>query len=188
MKKKKIIMYVTIIILLLILLGIGFIIFNNIKLDKNKKENIEYIPEEEFGDNELRKTIISLYFLDKETGKLTTEAREIDSKQLIKDPYEVLINLLIQGPKNKNLLKLIPDNTKLNKAVIEKNILYIDFSEEFVKEQKLGKEQEELIIKSIVNTVTELTEVNKVCILINGKETGFPDGEIMFNKIFTRGK
>ena len=31
---------------------------------------------------------------------------------------------------------------------------------DFIKEQNLGKEQEELILKSIVNTVTELTEIN----------------------------
>ncbi len=186
MKNKKIIMYVGIILIVLILLGVGYIIYNNVK---NNKEQViyEYTPEEEITGEQLRQTVITLYFLDPNTYALSPEARQIDAKELIDNPYELLINLLIEGPKNENLLKLIPENTKLNSAQIKDNILYIDFSEEFIKEQNLGKEQEELILKSIVNTVTELTEINKVAILIDGKEdSGFPDEELMFNKVFVR--
>ena len=95
--------------------------------------------------------------------------------------------MLIQGPKNEKLVKLIPENTKINNAEIKENILYLDFSEEFIKEQNLGKEQEELIVKSIVNTLTELTEINQIKILINGKENDkFPDNGVTFDKVFTR--
>jgi len=168
MKNKKIIMYIGIILIVLILLFVGYLIINNIK---NNEENIyEYTPEEEITGEQLRQTIITLYFLDPNTYELSPEARQIDAKELLDNPYEFLINLLIEGPKNENLLKLIPENTKLNSAQIKNNILYIDFSEDFIKEQNLGKEQEELILKSIVNTVTELTEINKVAILIDGKE------------------
>ena len=51
----------------------------------------------------------------------------------------------------------------------------------------MGQQQEELILKSIVNTVTELTEINKVTILIDGEENkGFPDNGVIFDKIFVR--
>lgn len=187
MKNKKIIMYVGIILIVLILLGVGYIILNNIKNNKNEVEYEEYIPQEEITGEQLRQTVITLYFLDPSTNKLTPEARQIDARELLDNPYELLVNLLMEGPKNEKLLKLIPENTKLNNAQIKDNILYIDFSEDFIKEQKLGKEQEELIVKSIINTVTELTEINKVAILIDGKEDkGYPDGELMFNKIFIR--
>ncbi len=186
MKNKKIMMYVGIVLIVLILIGIGYIIFNNIK--NNKEETIsEYIPEEEITDEQLRQTVITLYFLNPGNYQITPEARQIDAKELLSDPYKLLINLLIEGPKNENLLKLIPENTKLNSVDIEDNILYIDFSEDFIKEQNLGKEQEELILKSIVNTVTELTEINKVAFLIDGeKDKGFPDGGVMFDKVFVR--
>lgn len=186
MKNKKIIMYVGIILIVLILLGVGYVIYNNIR--KNKEEIMyEYTPEEEITGEQLRQTIITLYFLDPDTYELTPEARQIDAKDLIGNPYELLINLLIEGPKNEKLLKLIPENTKLNSAQVKDNILYIDFSEEFIKEQSLGKEQEELILKSIVNTVTELTEINKVAVLIDGEENkGFPDEELIFDKVFIR--
>ena len=169
MKNKKIVMYIGIILIVLILLFVGYLIINNIK-NNNQEIIYEYTPEEEITGEQLRQTIITLYFLDSNTYKLSPEARQIDAKKLLDNPYELLINLLMEGPKNENLLKLIPENTKLNSAQIKDNILYIDFSEDFIKEQKLGKEQEELILKSIVNTVTELTEINKVAILIDGKE------------------
>ena len=187
MKNKKIIMYVSIILIVVILLWVGYIIVNKIKNNKNKIIENEYIPQEEITNEQLRQTIITLYFLEPESYNISPEARQIDAKLLLDNPYELLINLLIQGPKNEKLLKLIPENTKLNSAKIIDNILYIDFSEDFIKEQFLGKEQEELILKSIIYTVTELTEINKVAILINGEEdSGFPDGELMFNKIFIR--
>ncbi len=186
MKNKKIIMYVGIISIVLILIGVGYYIYNNIK-NNNKEIISEYTPQEEITGEQLRQTVINLYFLNPDTLEITPEARQIDSRELLNNPYELLINLLIEGPKNEKLLKLIPENTKLNNAKIENGILYIDFSEDFIKEQKLGKAQEELILKSIVNTVTELTEINKVAFLIDGEENkGFPDRELMFDKIFIR--
>lgn len=186
MKNKKFFMYLGIILIVIIILGVGYIIINNIK-NKNQDKISEYIPELEITEQQLRQTIITLYFLNSETYELIPEARQIDAKELVKDPYKILINLLIEGPKNEKLVKLIPEKTILNSAEIKDNILYLDFSKEFIEGQYLGKEQEKLIIKSIVNTVTELTEVNQVAFLIDGKaELGFPDGGINFNQIFIR--
>mgnify|MGYP004594176425 FL=1 len=186
MKNRKIIMYIFIIIFILIILGVGYIVYKKSKnQDKNKYQ--EYIPQEEITDEQLRQTIITLYFMNVENGKIMPEARRIDAKKLIKEPYKELIELLIEGPKSEKMAKLIPDGTKLNKIEIKNDCIYIDFSEDFIKEQKLGKEQEELIIKSIVNTVTELKEINSVVILIDGKENQqFPDGEINFKEAFKR--
>ena len=185
MKNKKLFMYVGILLIVLVLIGVGYIIYNNI--NNNEKIISEYIPEQEISEEQLRQTVVTLYFLDSNNYKLAPEARQIDSKKLVNNPYEELIKLLIEGPKNENLMKLIPENTQINSAQIKDNILYIDFSEGFINGQNLGKEQEELILKSIVNTVTELTEINRVAFLINGEENkGFPDNEVVFDKIFIR--
>lgn len=185
MNNKKIIMYICIVILILTVMGAGFLVYKNNK--KNKSINQEYIPQQEITDEQLRQTVITLYFLNLDTGTIMPEARKIDAKELIKEPYKVLIELLINGPKSEKMAKLIPDGTKLNKIEIKNDCIYIDFSNEFINEQKLGKEQEELIIKSIVNTVTELKEINSVVILIDGKENQeFPDGQINFKEIFKR--
>ena len=110
---------------------------------------------------------MSLYFPNKETNEITPEARLIDITEIINTPYEKLINLLIEGPKNEKNKKIIPENTKIQKTYMEGDCLYLDFSSEFLD---YNKEEKDIMIKCIVNTLTELTEVNKIKILINNDE------------------
>lgn len=184
MKNKKIIMYSGIIILILFIVGIGILVINNHK----KEENIiieEYTPQEEITDEQLRQTNITLYFYDDSIKDLATEIIKIDSKKLLEKPEKQLIEFLIEGPKDENLTKLIPENTKLLNTEIKKDILYIDFSEEFI-DVDAGMEQEKLIIDSILKTVSQLTEINGIKILINGQENQkFKDSELNFENIFT---
>lgn len=184
MKNKKIIMYSGIIILILFIVGIGILVINNHK----KEENIiieEYTPQEEITDEQLRQTNVTLYFYDDSINYLATEIIKIDSKKLLEKPEKQLIEFLIEGPKDENLTKLIPENTKLLNTEIKKDILYIDFSEEFI-DVDAGMEQEKLIIDSILKTVSQLTEINGIKILINGQENQkFKDSELNFENIFT---
>lgn len=181
MKNKKIFMYIIIILLILFILWIGIILVKNNNTDTNE----EFIPEQEITEEQLRSTNIILYFSNLNTGELETEIRKIDSKKLLENPEKQLITYLIDGPKNGNLVRLIPENTKLISAEIEKEILIINFSEDFIENQNLGKEQEEKIIKSILKTVTQLNEINGIKILINGEENKkFPDNELNFENIF----
>lgn len=150
-------------------------------------EFTEYTPQEEISNEQLRQTLITLYFKNKQTGSLSPEARMIDSKILLNNPYNELIKLLIEGPKNESLERLIPEGTNVNSIEIKKGIVYIDFSEEFIKVGNMGAEEEGKIIYSIVNTLTELTEVSGVKILINGEENKcFESGQLNFNDIFIR--
>ncbi|HBC84696.1 MAG TPA: hypothetical protein DCZ30_04615, partial [Clostridiales bacterium] len=80
MKKKKT-MVIIIIILCVLLLGFISIFF----VKDKKEEMIEILPEEEISDEQLRKTMISLYYENKETKKLMPEARLV----------ELSINILI---------------------------------------------------------------------------------------------
>ena len=188
MQNKKILMYAGIIVLVLIILGLGYLIYMNVSFEKN--EDIifdEYTPEAEITDEQLRETIVTLYFMNIETGELMAEARPIDAKELLENPYKKILELLIDGPKNKELIKIIPEGTYINSISESNGVVTIDFSEEFIKEQILGKDQEEIIINSITNTLTELTEVSEIKILINGEENkSFPDGGVNFSKNFSR--
>jgi len=95
--------------------------------------------------------------------------------------------MLIEGPKNENLERLIPEGTNLNKVEIQKNVVIIDFFEGFIKNHPEGLVEESKTIYSIVNTLTELTEVDGVKILINGEEgKAFLDEAINFKEIFVR--
>ena len=69
MKNKKIIIIFT--ILLIILLVGGYFAIQYIKDKKEKSITIEeYTPQEEISEEQLRQTIVSLYFPSKETKEL----------------------------------------------------------------------------------------------------------------------
>ena len=165
MKNKKIIA-IFLVLIIIVLVGGYF----GIKYVKDKQEETsveEYIPEEEITNEQLRQTIVSLYFPNKETNEINPEARLIDINEIINSPYEKLVNLLIEGPKNEKNKKIIPENTKIQKYYMVGDCLYLDFSNEFLN---YNKEEKDIMIKCIVNTLTELTEVNKIKFLINGQE------------------
>ena len=127
MNKKVIIA----IIMLVILIGVGvwyFLFYNkNTEVATN-----EIIPEEEISEEQMRQTIVSLYFYNESTQSLVPEGRLIDVKELVENPYKKLMELLIEGPQNSNLVKTIPDGTKINSIELKGDTLYIDFSKEFM--------------------------------------------------------
>ena len=174
MKNKNIILlFVT---LLIIIFVIGFFA---IKYAKNKKEieAEEFIPQEEISEDQTRETIVTLYFLDKESNLSKPEARLVNVKELLNSPYNVLIELLLGGPKNEKLQAIIPENTQLLNSTIEGECLTLDFSKELLNYSKEKDKTKEILINSIVNTVTELNEVNKVKFLIEGQENEEFEGE-----------
>ena len=175
-----------IIIIFSILLVIGILyVFYYFMIKGREVPMAEIIPQEEISEEQMRQTIVTLYF--KSGNQLISEERIIDVKELINNPYDKILNLLIDGPKENNIEKTIPEGTKINNIKKENDILLIDFSSEFLENHTGGEENEKLTIKSIVNTLTELTEINGVKILINGEENkGFNDNFIKFNKIYSK--
>lgn len=178
MKNKKIII-IFFVILMMILIGGYF----GIQYVKNREEETtvdEYVPQEEITEEQVRQTIVSLYFPSKETNELNPEARLIDIKEIINNPYEKLITLLIEGPKNDKNKKIMPENTKLNKTYLEEDCVVLDFSTEILNYSKEDEKEKTNMINSIVNTLTELTEVNQVKIVIDGNENN------EFKEIYSR--
>ena len=180
MNKKVII----IIAIILILTGVGvwyFFFYNN----QSQNEVNEIIPEEEISEEQMRQTIVSLYFYNGTTQSLVSEGRLIDVKELIKDPYRRLMELLIEGPQNSELTRTIPEGTRINKVEVKGDVLYLDLSKEFIENHEGGEEKENATIYSIVNTMINLTEINGVKILIEGEENkAFKDNLIKFDDPF----
>ena len=175
----------TILVVILIII-IGIMLWNYFK--SNKEEEVaEYMPQEEITEEQLRQTIVSLYFSNKDTKELMPEGRLIDVKLLLNEPYTTLMQLLIDGPKNEKLEKTIPEGTKINKIELKGDVLYIDLSKEFIENHQGEEENESKTIYSIVNTMTGLTEVNGIKILIEGEENKeFKDKKINFREVFVK--
>ena len=178
---KKIIL---LIIIGVILVGLGIWYFFFYNLGEQTSVN-EIIPEEEISEEQMRQTIVSLYFYNEDSQSLMPEGRLIDVKELVEEPYKKLMELLIEGPQNSSLSKTIPDGTKINKIELKGDTLYIDLSKEFIENHSGGETKESATIYSIVNTMTNLTEVNAVKILIDGEENkAFKDNLIKFDDPF----
>lgn len=180
-KKRILIVLAFIIIIIVIMIGVYLFIKNN----PGKNRIADYTPQEEITDTQLRQTLVSLYF--KNGNSLVQETRLIDVKKLLNNPYETILNMLIDGPKNENLKNIIPQGTKINKIEKIGEILILDLTEEFILNHVGGEAEEKLTLQAIVKTLTELTEINGIQIEINGeKNKEFKDGAVKFNIIFDR--
>ena len=179
MNRKKIIIIFG--ALLIVIAIAGILIIKNMKNDEEQETIIEeYTPEAEITEEQARNTIVSLYFPSKEKHEITPEARLVDIKEIINTPYEKLLNMLTEGPKNDKLERIIPEGTKVLKTYMEDDVLVIDLSKDFLNYDMENENTKSNMIKCIVNTLTELTEVNKVQILIEGNKND------QFNEIYTR--
>lgn len=175
--RKKIIIGVV----LLLLIAIGIFIYFNVGIET------EYTPEPEIEETEYRNTIVSLYFPNKETKELQIETRLLDSKELLDNPYNKLITLLLEGANSEKLESAIPSETTLIGTTIENNCLTVNLSKEFIERQEGDVVAKINSIYSIVNTVTELKEVSSVKIVIDGQENkGFEADGIKFDNVFVR--
>lgn len=172
MKNKKIIVIFAILLIVVIVGGYFGIKYAKDKTEeKNQAINDEYTPEEEITEEQARQTIVSLYFPNRETNEINPEARLIDIKEIINNAHEKLIELLIEGPKNDKNKKIIPEGTRINKTYLEEDCVVLDFSSEFLNYNKEDEKEKTNLINCMVNTLTELTEINKVKILIDGNES-----------------
>ncbi|OWZ84884.1 GerMN domain-containing protein [Natranaerobius trueperi] len=116
------------------------------------------------GEEEKEETTVSLYFLEESetTFELAEETREIEDAS----PNKAL-DLLFQGPESDEYGVLITEETKLKDFWIEENIAHVDFSSE-ISQAAFGSEPELLLIQSVVYTLVQFEEVDKVQFLIEG--------------------
>lgn len=163
-KRKKIIVIITLILIILMAL----FIYNNVSIEKENEEYQDYTPQEEISEEQMRQTKVILYFANSETGELESETKIVDANLLINEPYKEIMNWLIKGPQSSNLKKLIPEGTSMHDIKVEKSCAIINFSNEFLNYET--EENKLKIINSIVNTLTNLKEIESVKFLINGEE------------------
>lgn len=136
---------------------------------KDKKEKEKSDKKGSTGvDGEDQETAqINLYFAESELEYLLPEARNISSAQ---DRAEQSIKELIKGPKKSGRYATIPQGTKLIDLNIKEGVAYADFSQELIDNHSGGSAGELMTVYSIVNTLTQFPEIDKVQILVGGKE------------------
>lgn len=130
--------------------------------------------------------LITLYFGDSSGALLKQEKRLVDREDIIKDTPMKIVEELMKGPNDVTLFPTIPKGTKLLSAKKENDTITVNFSKEFRDNHNGGSAGETLTIYSIVNSLTEMKDVEKVIFNIDGKLEKEFKGHYEFDKPFVR--
>ena len=129
---------------------------------------------------------VKLYYPDEQGMGLKTESRTI--KVTDNDKYTATVQALMAGTKEKGLTNIIPKQAKLNSVTVKKNVAYVDFSQGLVKSFVGGSTGEEMLVGSVVNTLTEFPEIKAVQILVDGKKIDSLSGHLDLSEPISRMK
>lgn len=191
---KRTVSFVIIITFILMILS-GCSILEKMGLQEISEEEIRPVSSIIIGEAEASrltdKTPIRLYFANADNTKLKLEIRYIDTAEAKKSTSNlasVIVRELIKGPSDETTFKrTIPAEAKLRTPVsISGKVATVDMSKEFRTKHKGGKDAEKMTIYSIVNSLTELQDIEKVKFTIAGKTQKEYMGNFQFDLLFPR--
>lgn len=119
--------------------------------------------------NSSQKNTLTLYFASKDGSQLVPEKREVHYSSNI-SVEKLVMEQLMEGPKTKKALATIPTGTKLITITVVDGVCYVNLDEAFMNQNQEISEQ--VVLYSIVDSLTELSSVSKVQISINGDTSG----------------
>lgn len=141
---------------------------NDQPLKEADGDYVKSLTSEDFIDNTQTSTSykVKLYFANKKGDALIEYLTDINytGKESIE---ERVIQQLINGPTKIGMYSTIPEGTTLLNVSKADGICTVDFNEKFL--EKLPNVNENIAIYSIVNTLVELPDINKVQFTINGE-------------------
>lgn len=113
-------------------------------------------------------TTVKLYFSDENGRYLVEETRSRFFTSESDIPAYVLQQLLA-GPQGDHALAALPEGTSLLGVQVEGGLCTVNFSEEFLLNRPQSYEQARMAVFSVVNSLTELPEIESVRILCAGE-------------------
>jgi germination protein M len=129
--------------------------------------------------------MVKLYFVDASGEKLVAEERSIEVKQSLTLEYQI-VDQLLAGPEDSSFKSTIPAETKIKDIKTEDGICYVNLSGEFINKNAGSEQSTALMVYSIVNSLTELENVNRVQFLIEGEKVEGIHSNFDFSKPFDR--
>ena len=166
------------------------------KLGFGDKDTEELTPVSSIamGEEEARslsdKVPVHLYFAGTDNSKLRMEVRYIpisEAARSVNHLAAIIVEELIKGPKGTGLKATIPEGTKLlPPVIIDSGVATVNLSKEFIEKHPGGQNAERMTIYSIVNSLTELKDVEKVSFLIEGQKKKDLKGSFALDMPFPR--
>jgi len=116
-----------------------------------------------------QKISLKIYYPDDAGINLVGVNRTVEVKNDA-DKYLAAVRLLMKNPEEKDLTVIFPKNAKINNVTFADGTAFVDFDKNITKSFVGGSTGEELLVNSVVKTLTEFQEVKQVRFLVDGKE------------------
>lgn len=174
--------------------GVEFFIDGNPHVDYSGNP-YGYMSEETFVDNTSGETTykqtisVNLYFADSNGKKLVKVPTNVTFDGTI-SIEQLIMQQIISGPESVNgvdtsLKAVVPSTTVVNQITVREQICYIDLNKEFLT--SVEGVNREVSLYSVVNSLAELPDINKVQFTIDGETINYyGTGSIVFDSPLER--
>ena len=128
--------------------------------------------------------ILKLYFANEMGTDFRIEDRvvEVNTNQARE---RTILEQLIAGPLETGLYATIPQDTKIRDVTTtDDGICYVNFSQDFISKAPTGNVDMVVAVYSVVNSLCELDNVDRVQFLIEGEKVDNVDGHLEFSTPF----
>lgn len=145
---------------------------NDLPLEDHSNKMVGIMTKDSFVENigaqinSINTTNITLYYATEDGNKMVAVDQNVYTSSNVSKEKLVLEHLL-EKPKQEGVLKAIPDGTQLLSVSTMDGICFVNLDAGFLKYN--FNISEPVVIYSIVNTLCELSTVNKVQISVNGE-------------------
>jgi germination protein M len=119
--------------------------------------------------NAIQTATIHLFFPNKSGNALVETTQKVQYSSNVSMEKLVMENLLA-GPKDDGMVSAIPDGTGLVSIATTNGVCYVNLDEGFLNQKY--EIQEPIVIYSIVDSLSEIPNVNQVQISVNGDTSG----------------
>lgn len=138
------------------------------------------LPDKEKEKAAKGKLTIKVYYPDEQGMKLQAVKKTV--KVGSDDKYTAALKALLDGTKEKGLATIVPKQAKIKSVKVQGDTAFVDFDDNLIKKFIGGSTGEEMLVGSIVNTLTEFSEIKKVQLLVEGKKIESISGHLDLTK------
>ena len=133
--------------------------------------------------NSIQEATLTLYFSNEKGDALVKESREVHYSSNI-SMEKLIVEQLLKGPQTKGLKSAIPSGTKLVSVSVVDGICYVNLDSNFKNQDYSVKEN--IVIYSIVNSLSEMSSISSVQISVNGDTSGVYRDNLKMSNMYAR--
>ena len=127
---------------------------------------------------------VSLFFVDRQMMRLIETEYYISSASPEKQAEMVIEQLLEGKDENETVRRMLPAESDAINVYVKGDIAYIDINEKYIDSYETGKNQEQLIIYQLVNSVASVDGISRIKFLFDGESKKDFLGEIDMREAF----